>query len=86
MSTKTTFLPRLSHNDLYVRLQISSKLDTNPHFEELSQKSVCKVHMSNEKDAMTSHYLDRNEVQCAPWRMHSSTGQPVETQDKFLLC
>ena len=33
---------------------------------------------------MMSLCLDRKEVRCATWRMHSTgTGQPVETQDVF---
>ena len=35
-------------------------------------------------DAMMSRCLDRKEVRCATWRVHSTgTGRPVETQDVF---
>ena len=40
--------------------------------------------LDNEKDAMTSGCLDRKEVRCAIWGMHSTgTSQPVETLDVF---
>ena len=42
------------------------------------------ISLDNEKDAMTSGCLDRKEVRCATWRVHSvRTGRPVETQDVF---
>ena len=33
--------------------------------------------LDNEKDAMTSHCLDRKEIRCATWQVHNGTGQLV---------
>ena len=43
--------------------------------------------VDNEKDAMTSRCLDRKEVRCATWQVHSTRpAQPVQTQDGFFCC
>ena len=50
----------------------------------ITQKSVSTDEAPNEKDAMTSRCLDRKEVRCATWQMHSTgPAWPVETQDIF---
>ena len=42
------------------------------------------IGLDNEKDDMTSCCLDRKQIQCATWPVHSTgTGQLVETQDVF---
>ena len=44
------------------------------------------IGLDNEKDAMTPCCLNRKDVQCATWRVHSTRpARPVETQDGFLL-
>ena len=63
---------------------LKSKEATNLTKKLKTLNSVCTVHAPNEKDATTSHCLDRKEVPCATWRVHSTgTGRPVETQDVF---
>ena len=42
------------------------------------------IGLDNDKDAIASLCLDRKEVRCATWRVHSTTpAWPVETQDAF---
>ena len=54
------------------------------HKNLLTQKCVCTVHAPSEKDAMMSRCLDKMEVRCGTWRVHSTRpARPVETQDGF---
>ena len=60
-------------------------MDTqDPHTDPAISLLGVLIGLDNEKDAMTSRCLDRKEVPCATWRVHSTgTGWPVETQDVF---
>ena len=42
------------------------------------------IGLDNKKDAMMSRCLDRKEVRCAIWQVHSTgSSRPVETQHVF---
>ena len=75
-------VPSIHRSDTkFQKLIISKKRNHKKFFTKI----IClNSTLAKRNDAMTSPCLDRKDVQCAIWRMHSiGPAWPVETQDVF---
>ena len=75
-------LTRRRHNSLYNTKNLEIYIFSQKTLKFQSHKNfVCTDNAPNKKDAMRC-FLDRKEVRCTTWRVHSiGTNQPVKTQD-----